>query len=418
MDSSQEASLVLITGNTDFAYVLATLRLRKFRVIVISPSVAQDTGLNALASVFIDWNSQIIGKNSTRRTCSHCLHVEGVTSSSSRDQPSVSPTRSQRVASIYTRLSNHHQGYAHETGGLSESLAGLAGQGTFTQSISKSAANDEENKLFSETGAAFSRGEGTGHHPPTPSKDGNRDVFSNSQPPDLHRLPSLGREGHEGIAKRRTQELVQARPTAATSTDSTPTAFSLQSPMPHAVLTPSVSSRAEVPRDLPQHTSATVYAANQKPNTGWLLSREIPSAPVLSGSSPSTTTPPSHSQPSSLLFGSIPKSPDADDHGNLSNCVMSTSHRESSMSDSPSEMRVLSGGVKLGPGPMPKDNTRSRDDLDKPESKQVTVDVKTSIPPSRIDVSTPSSTSGKVINTKTPGTLPHRVCSHVSNDGW
>ena len=413
MDNSQDASLVLITGNADFAYVLATLRLRKFRVIVVSPSVAQHIGLKALASDFIDWNSQIIGENPTRRTCSYCLDVEGVASSSSR--PSVAPTWSERAASIYTRLSNHQQGYAHETGGLSESLAGLAGQGMFTQSVSKPATNDEEDKSSGGTGAAFSRSEGKRHYPPTLSKDGNRDVFSNSQLPDLHRLPTLGRGCHEGTAKCGTQELVQVRPTAVTSTDSTPTAFSLLSPMPHAVSEPSVSSRAEVPRDLPQHTSGTVYAANQKPKTGRLLSRGIPSTPVLSESSPYTTLPSSsHSQPSSISFGSIPKSPDTDDCGNLSDRVVNTSHRESSMSDSPSEMRVLSGGVKLGPGPMPEDNTKPRDDLDKPAPNQVTVN--TNILPALIDVSRPSSTSGKVTNTKIPGTFPHRVRGHVSND--
>ncbi|KAK0210566.1 NYN domain-containing protein [Desarmillaria ectypa] len=54
-------TIVLITGDRDFAYAVAILRLRQFHVVVISPSVpSPHASLTAHASMCIDWNTAIM----------------------------------------------------------------------------------------------------------------------------------------------------------------------------------------------------------------------------------------------------------------------------------------------------------------------------------------------------------------------
>ncbi|KAG7452694.1 uncharacterized protein BT62DRAFT_20888 [Guyanagaster necrorhizus] len=54
-------TIVLITGDRDFAYAVAILRLRQFHVVVISPSVpSPHASLTAHAAVCIDWNTAIM----------------------------------------------------------------------------------------------------------------------------------------------------------------------------------------------------------------------------------------------------------------------------------------------------------------------------------------------------------------------
>ncbi|PBK96658.1 DUF537-domain-containing protein [Armillaria gallica] len=56
-------TIVLITGDRDFAYAVAVLRLRQFHVVVISPSVpSPHASLTAHASMCIDWNTAIMQK--------------------------------------------------------------------------------------------------------------------------------------------------------------------------------------------------------------------------------------------------------------------------------------------------------------------------------------------------------------------
>ncbi|KAK0459536.1 NYN domain-containing protein [Desarmillaria tabescens] len=61
-DNPQSSTtIVLITGDRDFAYAVAILRLRQFHVVVISPSVpSPHTSLTAHASMCIDWNKAIM----------------------------------------------------------------------------------------------------------------------------------------------------------------------------------------------------------------------------------------------------------------------------------------------------------------------------------------------------------------------
>ncbi len=54
-------TIVLITGDRDFAYAVATLRLRQYRVVVISPSIpSPHCSLTVHASVAIDWNATVM----------------------------------------------------------------------------------------------------------------------------------------------------------------------------------------------------------------------------------------------------------------------------------------------------------------------------------------------------------------------
>jgi hypothetical protein len=54
---------MLITGDRDFAYAAAILRLRQFRVVIVAPSSpAPHISLKSQASVFLDWNADVLGK--------------------------------------------------------------------------------------------------------------------------------------------------------------------------------------------------------------------------------------------------------------------------------------------------------------------------------------------------------------------
>ncbi|KAF9050673.1 DUF537-domain-containing protein [Hymenopellis radicata] len=54
-------TIVLITGDRDFAYAVATLRLRQYRVVVISPSIpSPHCSLTFHASVAMDWNATVM----------------------------------------------------------------------------------------------------------------------------------------------------------------------------------------------------------------------------------------------------------------------------------------------------------------------------------------------------------------------
>jgi hypothetical protein len=77
----------------------------------------------------------------------------------------------------------------------------------------------------------------------------------------------------------------------------------------------------------------------------------------------------------------------------------------------PTEVGAFSGGAKLGPGPMLADKAEPQGGLGKPESTQVMVGVDPIPPPARIDVSKPSSTVTKGIDTTTSGVFSHKFRS-------
>lgn len=61
IDHEAPATIVLISGDRDFAYAASILRLRCYRVVVIAPSIIH-ASLKSQASRLVDWNCDILGK--------------------------------------------------------------------------------------------------------------------------------------------------------------------------------------------------------------------------------------------------------------------------------------------------------------------------------------------------------------------
>ena len=59
-DNPPPATIVLISGDRDFAYLLSTVRWRKYNVVLISNSFMTHESLTAQASVVYDWQSDIL----------------------------------------------------------------------------------------------------------------------------------------------------------------------------------------------------------------------------------------------------------------------------------------------------------------------------------------------------------------------
>ena len=59
IDNPAPATVILVSGDRDFAYAASVLRLRRYRVVIIAPTNLH-MSLKAQASVFIDWNHDIL----------------------------------------------------------------------------------------------------------------------------------------------------------------------------------------------------------------------------------------------------------------------------------------------------------------------------------------------------------------------
>ena len=59
-DTTPPATIILISGDRDFAYLLSTVRWRKYQVVLISNSFMTHESLTAQASVVYDWQSDIL----------------------------------------------------------------------------------------------------------------------------------------------------------------------------------------------------------------------------------------------------------------------------------------------------------------------------------------------------------------------
>jgi len=59
-DNPPPATIILISGDRDFAYLLSTVRWRKYNVVLISNSFMTHESLTAQASVTYDWQSDIL----------------------------------------------------------------------------------------------------------------------------------------------------------------------------------------------------------------------------------------------------------------------------------------------------------------------------------------------------------------------
>ncbi|KAG6884502.1 hypothetical protein C0993_010525 [Termitomyces sp. T159_Od127] len=60
IDNPPPSTIILISGDRDFAYAVSILRLRRYRVVIISlPGI--HTSLKTQASIFLDWNNDVLG---------------------------------------------------------------------------------------------------------------------------------------------------------------------------------------------------------------------------------------------------------------------------------------------------------------------------------------------------------------------
>ena len=59
-DNPAPATIILISGDRDFAYLLSTIRWRKYNVVLISNSFVTHESLTAQASVVYDWQSDVL----------------------------------------------------------------------------------------------------------------------------------------------------------------------------------------------------------------------------------------------------------------------------------------------------------------------------------------------------------------------
>jgi hypothetical protein len=64
IDNQAPATIVLISGDRDFAYAVSILRLRNYRVVVVAPPIIHPS-LKSQASILVDWNCNILAKIET-----------------------------------------------------------------------------------------------------------------------------------------------------------------------------------------------------------------------------------------------------------------------------------------------------------------------------------------------------------------
>lgn len=61
LDNPPPATVVLITGDRDFAYAVSILKLRGYTLVVIAPQVCAHASLKAQASLLLDWQKDVLG---------------------------------------------------------------------------------------------------------------------------------------------------------------------------------------------------------------------------------------------------------------------------------------------------------------------------------------------------------------------
>ncbi|KAJ6513882.1 NYN domain-containing protein [Mycena vitilis] len=106
MDHPAPATLILISGDRDFAYAVSILRLRKYEVVVMSlPMPGPHISLKSQASVYLDWNVHVMHNSSSS------LHFDGTAESpaASRTSPSCGHGRKRNSGDRETLLSAYNE---------------------------------------------------------------------------------------------------------------------------------------------------------------------------------------------------------------------------------------------------------------------------------------------------------------------
>jgi hypothetical protein len=70
-DNPAPATIILISGNRDFAYLLSTIRWRKYNVVLITNSSTTHESLTAPASLVYDWQSDVLKTRPSSKPPSH-----------------------------------------------------------------------------------------------------------------------------------------------------------------------------------------------------------------------------------------------------------------------------------------------------------------------------------------------------------
>ena len=112
MDNPAPGTVILITGDRDFAYAISILRMRRYRVVVIAPR-NHHCSIRNQASIVLDWNTVIL--SSTNRDPDDLPpHTPSVPASASASEPlSVGDNGSAESASDVLLHSRSKQGMQH-----------------------------------------------------------------------------------------------------------------------------------------------------------------------------------------------------------------------------------------------------------------------------------------------------------------
>ena len=145
IDTPPPASIILVSGDRDFAYAVSTLRLRRYRVVVISAGeVPVHPSLKAHASVFLDWHADVLLAKIVDESRHFHLRSTGdearslATSSPSRRYP-----RSTSPFSVGQRFMDHIQHDTHMPRGSGAALErGLQESNTAASSNRSLSPND------------------------------------------------------------------------------------------------------------------------------------------------------------------------------------------------------------------------------------------------------------------------------------
>ena len=63
IDNPAPATVILISGDRDFAYAVSVLRLRRYQVVIVAPSVpSPHASLKSQASAVLEWDADILGR--------------------------------------------------------------------------------------------------------------------------------------------------------------------------------------------------------------------------------------------------------------------------------------------------------------------------------------------------------------------
>lgn len=113
IDTPAPATIILISGDRDFAYAVSTLRLRRYRVVVISAGeVHVHSSLKAHASVFLDWHTGVLLPNSKVEDEGRCLYTRNDLEDARLTTSVDSPSR--RYSNISSLLSSTRTRFGSE----------------------------------------------------------------------------------------------------------------------------------------------------------------------------------------------------------------------------------------------------------------------------------------------------------------